>query len=553
MTTTIETSSPLYVHPSDGSGTIAIEKLQGPENYRTWKRTMEVALSSKRKLGFVKGTVVKDSTDPVKIEAWVTCNDMVVSWIMNNVNDHIKRSIMFMNTAKDMWVNLEQRFQVNNGSRRYQVTKQIYETKQQGRSVSEYFTNMQMLWQELEDLTVYPAITQMSTEMTAYVNFKHQQEEEQKLFQFLNGLDEINGAIRTNILMQSVLPTASQACSTIQQEESQRNMFRGAKEEGEALAMYGKGGESGVSSNAGNSGNPSCTVCGKLGHVKDNCWYVKGFPTGNRANPARGRGQDRGRGGRSFRGNRGGRFGRFGGNRDGGGMAANAEGYQETNKQGISNTASGQTAFTPQQIEQLLKMLPSSSKSGGDSEDDFDTTYAGMVVCCNTGFDSTKWVLDTGATHYMTDPANYVRQRMKNGMLSTSGGNEMKAQNADGLKVPDSLKEIPRMSEEMKWHQRLGHIPSERMRKISQLQGKVQDCKEECLICPQAKFTKLPFYTKLPEENDNELEDESEEIEGNIESENTVNEAESETVTQVRQSSRPHRPPGWLETLSKPL
>ncbi|KAL2927686.1 Gag polyprotein [Bienertia sinuspersici] len=312
---------------------------------------------------------------------------------------------------------------------------------------------MQMLWQELEDLTVYPAITQMSTEMTAYVNFKHQQEEEQKLFQFLNGLDEINGPIRTNILMQSALPTASQACNTIQQEESQRNMFRGAKEEGEALAMYGKGGESGVSSNAGNSGNPSCTVCGKLGHVKDNCWYVKGFPTGNRANPARGRGQDRGRGGRSFRGNRGGRFGRFGGNRDGGGMAANAEGYQETNKQGISNTASGQTAFTPQQIEQLLKMLPSSSKS---------------------------------------DPANYVRQRMKNGMLSTSGGNEMKAQNADGLKVSDSLKEIPRMSEEMKWHQRL----------------------------------------ELPEENDNELEDESEEIEGNIESENTVNEAESETVTQ---------------------
>ncbi|KAL2929715.1 Retrovirus-related Pol polyprotein from transposon TNT 1-94 [Bienertia sinuspersici] len=590
--TIIDASSPLYLHPSDGSNTITVEELQGSTNYRTWKREMEVALSSKRKLGFVSGVVEKDKTDPVKIEAWTTCNDMVISWILRNVSDSIKKSIMFMGTAKDMWKNLEQRFQVNNGARRYQVCKQIYDTKQNGKSVSEYFTEMQMLWQELEDLTNYPPLTEMNAEVAAYVNFRMQQEEEQKLFQFLNGLDEVNGAIRTHILMQPRLPTASEACSTIQQEESQRENFKNVKEESEGLVMYGKG----IDGSAGSSGT-SCTVCGKQGHVKDNCWYVKGFPSGYKSNSYRGRGQDRGRSTRGFRGNRGGRYGRGGGNRDGVAVAANAEGSKEVYRQGSGTSSGGNSAsITPQQVEQLLKLLPPPSKTGGEFEDDFDSNYAGMVVCCNSSFKSSKCILDTAATHhmcgdkeklvdlenmtsdakidlpngnkasvthkgtvklnndlvlrnvmyvpsfnhnlvsvqrlikendcevkfqanyclivrttgkevkglgvaeqglymYVQDPAAYVREMTRKQGYDSHGKEIMKANRAVEVEVPDSIKVDTKMSEEMKWHHRLGHIPIERMKKIRVLQGKLNNSKEVCLVCPQAKFTKVPFNT----------------------------------------------------------
>ena len=75
--TTIDVSSPLYLHPSDGNNFMAIDKLQGSSNYRSWKRSMEIALSSKRKLGFVNGTLTKDVADAVKGEAWDTCNNML--------------------------------------------------------------------------------------------------------------------------------------------------------------------------------------------------------------------------------------------------------------------------------------------------------------------------------------------------------------------------------------------------------------------------------------------------------------------------------------------
>lgn len=77
--TIIDVSSPLYLHPSDGNNFMAIDKLQGSNNYRSWKRSMEIALSSKRKLGFVDGTLVKDAADAVKKDAWDTCNNMIIS------------------------------------------------------------------------------------------------------------------------------------------------------------------------------------------------------------------------------------------------------------------------------------------------------------------------------------------------------------------------------------------------------------------------------------------------------------------------------------------
>ncbi|KAL2940106.1 tRNA(Ile)-lysidine synthase [Bienertia sinuspersici] len=112
---------------------------------------MELALTAKRKLGIVTGGVTRDKSDTVKQEAWDTCYGFVISWVLKNVNDTIKR------------------FQVNNGARRYQINKMLYETKQNGKPVNEYYTDIQVPLEELENLTNYPPITEMNTEVTEYM------------------------------------------------------------------------------------------------------------------------------------------------------------------------------------------------------------------------------------------------------------------------------------------------------------------------------------------------------------------------------------------------
>ncbi|GJV60548.1 cysteine-rich receptor-like protein kinase 8 [Tanacetum coccineum] len=61
--------NPLYLHPSDSpSWLIVQEKLIGAQNYRAWRRAIEIGLSTKRKLGFIKRIVIRSATDANLVE-----------------------------------------------------------------------------------------------------------------------------------------------------------------------------------------------------------------------------------------------------------------------------------------------------------------------------------------------------------------------------------------------------------------------------------------------------------------------------------------------------
>ncbi|GJY58949.1 retrovirus-related pol polyprotein from transposon TNT 1-94 [Tanacetum coccineum] len=105
--------NPLYLHPSDGPSSLTVqEKLIGAQNYRAWRRAIE-------------------------IELWDTCNNMVICWIMGSVSESIARSIMFVGTASKIWQQLEKRFSLSDGSRKYILNKDTYEITQSGSSIEE--------------------------------------------------------------------------------------------------------------------------------------------------------------------------------------------------------------------------------------------------------------------------------------------------------------------------------------------------------------------------------------------------------------------------------
>lgn len=116
-------------------------------------------ISFKRKLGFVTGEERKSTSDDVKKEAWATCNNMIISWILDSVSESIKKYIMFVNSVHQIWNQLEQRFALTNGSRKYKLNKDLYETKHQEKSISEYYTMIRSTWEELEALNNLPPIT----------------------------------------------------------------------------------------------------------------------------------------------------------------------------------------------------------------------------------------------------------------------------------------------------------------------------------------------------------------------------------------------------------
>lgn len=160
---------------------------------------------------------------------------------------------------------LASRFQVTNGSRKYKINKDLLSLKQNGLSLVEFYTSISALWEELEDMNALPVINEISEEVRLFLKALESQKQEARLFQFLNGLDEIYTPQRSQILMMTPLPTVEMACSVIQQEESQRENVK-VDSSHEMAAMYTK-------TTSGNPhGTDRCSECGGKGHCKDNCW-----------------------------------------------------------------------------------------------------------------------------------------------------------------------------------------------------------------------------------------------------------------------------------------
>lgn len=78
---------------------------------------MIMALTAKNKVGFVDGTFLQPQIDDLLHCAWTRCNSMVISWLLNSVTREIANSLMYLATARDIWIDLQDRFHQSNAPR----------------------------------------------------------------------------------------------------------------------------------------------------------------------------------------------------------------------------------------------------------------------------------------------------------------------------------------------------------------------------------------------------------------------------------------------------
>lgn len=213
-------------------------------------------------------TVTRSTTDETQAIQWDTCNDMVVSWLHGNVSDPIKQSILFINSAYEIWRQLEKRFMLSNGSRKYKLNRDLFGLKQNKLKINDYFTTLSSLWDEIESMNTLPVVTTVAPDVTTLLTTLETQKAESKLFQFLNGLDDCYSAILSQLLMQNPLPSVEIAYTAIQQEESQSDVL--SNTDIELSAMFSK--------SHIDSRSLTCTACGGKGHSGDKCWSIVGYP-----------------------------------------------------------------------------------------------------------------------------------------------------------------------------------------------------------------------------------------------------------------------------------
>ena len=103
---TIDPSDPFFIHASDHPSMTLVPKVLDGTNYAMWRRSILISLSAKNKLGFINGTIsIPGESDP-KYMLWQRCNDMVLSWILNSLNQELANSVLYVETPSEIWLDL---------------------------------------------------------------------------------------------------------------------------------------------------------------------------------------------------------------------------------------------------------------------------------------------------------------------------------------------------------------------------------------------------------------------------------------------------------------
>ncbi|XP_076908854.1 uncharacterized protein LOC143565905 [Bidens hawaiensis] len=169
----IDTSNPLYLHPSDHPGMILVSKLFDGTGFAARKRGMTIALSAKNKLDFVKNGVIR-ATDVSQLSLWERCNNMVISWIFNTLSREIAESVLYTESAYQLWQELNDRYGQANGAKLYQLQKNLCQITQGNSDIATYFAKVKTNWDELTSLNLIPSCTcgaALQKEMKTSVSF----------------------------------------------------------------------------------------------------------------------------------------------------------------------------------------------------------------------------------------------------------------------------------------------------------------------------------------------------------------------------------------------
>ena len=183
---------------------------------------MMIALSMKNKLGFIDGSLPRsDASDENRLSSWTWNSNVVISQILNLVSKEISASIIFSDSATEIWVDFKEQFQQSNGPRIFELHRALLNLTQEQNSVSIYFTKLKTIWEELTNYHLVCTCEKCSCGGVKELNLHYQME---YAVSFLMGLNENFTQVRGQLQLVDPFPPINKVFSLISQEEKQRKV-----------------------------------------------------------------------------------------------------------------------------------------------------------------------------------------------------------------------------------------------------------------------------------------------------------------------------------------
>ncbi|XP_034930686.2 uncharacterized protein [Populus alba] len=269
----------------DTAAPIAI-KLNGT-NYAIWSQIVEMYISGKDKLGYINGDLPQPELNDPTFRRWRTENSIVKGWLINSMDPSLVGNFIRFPTAKQVWESIATTyFDGNDKSQVYDLKRRVTRMKQNGESIEGYYNCLQGLWREIDYRRPNPM------ECAIDVQRHNTLLQEDRVYVFLDGLDDRLDKIRSDVLQLQPFPSVEQAYAYVRREDIRQSVMLETNGGPTASVMATKSGKQnqmlrmtkrapGYAATGGSknlSGGLGCSHCGNAKHTRETCFKLHGYP-----------------------------------------------------------------------------------------------------------------------------------------------------------------------------------------------------------------------------------------------------------------------------------
>ncbi|GFY85446.1 hypothetical protein Acr_04g0001840 [Actinidia rufa] len=192
-------SSPYFLHSADHPRNPLVDIALTHTNYGSWSRAITMALCAKNKSGFIDNSLPCPTDEDIK-PLWKRVSTMVLSWMLNSIDNSITPSLTSCRTPYELWSELESRFTQGNHTTIFKIQREISNLEQGIFNITNYYNNFKTLWDQLDSIDPPP-------ECTCNTAAAWQRKVSNAcVYQLLMGINEPYHVLRTQILAMDPLP-----------------------------------------------------------------------------------------------------------------------------------------------------------------------------------------------------------------------------------------------------------------------------------------------------------------------------------------------------------
>ncbi|XP_021764116.1 uncharacterized protein LOC110728776 isoform X1 [Chenopodium quinoa] len=237
---------------------------------------MQLAIGGRGRLNHI--TAVPPSPTDLEIVKRTQRDSIVISWIIDNIEPELQNQYLDYPTANELLKSIEIMYgSGRDGLQIFDLMTKANKIQQGSDAIEVYYSKLTSIWKEIDRRLPNPM--KCSEDKTVHNRMAQQN----RLYQFLAGLDEALDKDRRDLINSDPLPTIEVAYATIRREISRKEIMKKEKTPTE---------DSGIGSGLATRGKPEkpkfrrddeqaylqCTHCGGTRHTKEGCFKLIGYP-----------------------------------------------------------------------------------------------------------------------------------------------------------------------------------------------------------------------------------------------------------------------------------